>query len=120
MRYWFEAVSYAMKTGDTAQIDSVAHKACGACRNLRSSVDAIYGAKQHVEGGGWRISTITLDPRSKAPSYRFAVEVDQAAQKLMSNSGQTVERTKAMQFVFIAGVIWEDDHFVVYGLEKLA
>lgn len=120
VRYWFAAVTYGMKTGDTEPIDAVAHESCGACRNLRSSVDKIYSADQHVQGGGWHPTEITLDPQSKSPNYRFAVRVEQPAQQLVDSAGKTVTKTKATVFVFRTGATWHDDHFMIYGLEKLA
>lgn len=120
VRYWFEAVTYAMQTGDTGPIDAVAHESCGACSNVHDSVDRIYLAKQRVAGGGWNPTEITLDPQSKAPSYRFAVRVEQPAQQLIDENGKTVDQTKATVFVFRTGATWQDDHFMIYGLEKIA
>jgi hypothetical protein len=120
VRYWFEAVTYAMKTGDTGPIDAVAHKTCGACRKLHKSIDAIYSVGQHTEGGGWNATEISLDPRSKKPSYRFDVKVAQPPQMLVSKTGETLAERGAEQFVFRTGATWQGDQFVIYGLEKLA
>jgi hypothetical protein len=52
VKYWFSAVTYAMKTGDTEPFMAVSAKDCKTCSNLVREIDAIYAQGQlHGEGG---------------------------------------------------------------------
>jgi hypothetical protein len=118
VRYWFEAATYAMKTGETGPMDAVAGQTCKACVAISKSIHAIYSKDQRNVGGGWEIKTIDHDPRIKLPDYRFVVRVVQPPQTLVDADGKVLDRDPRKVFVFFAGATWRGE-WQIYGLQEL-
>jgi hypothetical protein len=118
VRYWFEAITFAMKTGETSEVDEVAHADCDSCTNLTRSIRSIYDEGQRNVGGGWNVLLINPAPGNSSPNYRFVVRVDQPVQRLVDSDGRTLNRDKKQSFIFLAGATW-DEGWKLYGLQKV-
>lgn len=118
VKYWFEAVSFAMHTGDTRLFMAVSAKDCKTCTNLNAKILSMYRSRQRLVGGGWRVVGVEQDPKSKAPFWRFAVKVSQLPQKVVDRRGKVVSRDPQDQALFYAGVQWRDG-FEFMGLERI-
>lgn len=117
LRYWFAAVTYAMKTGDTEPFMAVSARECKTCTNLRGEVLAIRDADRRLIGGGWEVVGVEQDPSLEPPYYRFAVKVHQPRQRVVEASGKVVSKSAAQTFMFLVGV-QHRDHFELHGVER--
>lgn len=118
VKYWFAAVTYAMRTGDTEPFMAVSSDGCKTCANLSKMIEEIYSKGQRLAGGGWRVTGVEQDPGSKAPFWRLAVKVTQARQQVVRADGTVVSRDPRDSALFYAGVEWRDG-FVFMGLERI-
>jgi hypothetical protein len=119
VQYWFEALNYALHSGDTSAMDALAHSECSTCAGLRKSVRRIYDADGRLVGGGWRPDKVEHDPRIDPPDYRFAVRVTQARQKVVDGSGKVIENDPRQVFVFFVVARWDGTQFLLYGVERI-
>ncbi|TCJ28928.1 DUF6318 family protein [Nocardioides jejuensis] len=117
VKYWFDAVTYAMHTGDTEPFMAVSAKECKTCSNLVREVRAIYD-EGRLSGGGWTVEAVEADPKSNAPLYRFAVRVRQAPQSIRHQSGRVTDRQGKQSFLFYAGTRWSNG-FEFLGLDRI-
>lgn len=118
LKYWFAAVSYAMKTGDTEPFMAVSAKNCKTCEGLADKIGGIYSKNRRLEGGGWRVIGVEQDPGSKGPFWRLAVKVVQPAQRVVGQDGTVVSEDPRDQALFYAGIEWRDGYSFM-GLERI-
>lgn len=118
VRYWFEAVTYAMQTGDTGPLEAASTPGCVACNDLQRRIKKIYGEGNRLDGTGWSTTRLQYDPRIKAPDYRFAVEGVQGRQRVITTDGQVKSTVRRDPFVLFVGATW-DEGFLVFGAERI-
>jgi hypothetical protein len=118
-RYWFEAISYAMKTGDTKPFDAVAGAHCKPCDGISSRVRRIYGPGGRLSGGGWTPRQLDLDPYWKGAGYRLAGSIRQAPQKLINEHGKVASQTPEQVYVVRVLVIWTKSGWRTSDLEQV-
>lgn len=118
VKYWFAAVTYAMKTGDTEPFMSVSADDCKTCVGLAQAVDDIYEDGGHLVGGGWRVESIERDPRLAPPLHRYSVRVIQPAQRAVAPDGAVTERVGRREFLFFVGAKWADG-YSLFGVERI-
>lgn len=119
LKYWFAAVTYAMRTGDTAPFMKVSAKDCKTCPGLEKKIKAVYAGGQRIDGGGWKPSGLDVDPRLKPPLYRVAVRLVQDKQTIRSSDGSVVRGEPRQEALFFAGARWVGDRFEMFGLERI-
>jgi hypothetical protein len=108
VRYWFEATTYAMKTGDTGPLAEASSPECATCTNLVTGLEKIYSAGNRNVGGGWIVDEIAPDPRQEKPARRFQVVVNQPAQHLVDSDGTVTDRDPKARYVFALTARWSD------------
>jgi Family of unknown function (DUF6318) len=96
VEYWFEALSYAMVTGDTALVDEGSAPACDSCAALGKQIAKLYEHGGRVETDGWAVeaSTVNGEFESEAPS--FLLRVNQAKRSLYEGK-KLIDRTPLMK-----------------------
>lgn len=119
VRYWFDAVNHAARTGDSAPLMSASTPECIACNGLRDRIKSIYDDQERLVGGQWLATKIKHDPRIKAPDYRFVVEGAQAAQRVVDRDGKRTSGSKREGFVLFVGLTWSDTGFHVFAAERI-
>jgi hypothetical protein len=56
-RHYVAEVNFALRTGDTSQLRSLATSACGGCAAITDRIDEVYGKGGRLEGAGWIVRT---------------------------------------------------------------
>lgn len=118
VRHWFEALTYAIHTGDTGPADSLAAKPCKACRGISQRIHGIYDVGGRISGGGWNIVDLGEYPNSTPKQPRFFVLVEQPRQQLINEHGSIVSTTKKKRFAFAVTIAWIDGWRVHEGVER--
>lgn len=119
VKYWFAAVTYAMKTGDTDPFMEVSAKECKTCKNLDVAISDAYQADGRITGGGWVLIGLDPDPRLEPPLFRFAARVLQRTQTVHGTSGEVIRRERKQEALFFVGVRSVDGGFELLGLERI-
>lgn len=119
LRYWFAAVTYAMKTGDTEPFMAVSAKECKTCDGLATHIEGLEQDGLALIGGGWQVLGVEHDPKTEAPYFRFAVKVRQLKQRIVNEHEKEVDQSRASVFFFYVGVSWEDEAFELSGVERV-
>lgn len=118
VRHWFEALTYAIQTGDTGPADAMAAKPCKACRGISERIHSIYDPGGRISGGGWNIVDLGEYPNSTPALPRYFVLVEQPRQQLINEHGATVSTTKKKRFAFAVTIAWSDGWRVHEGVER--
>lgn len=120
-RYFFEVVTHAMQTGDTAPLKAVSDSDCKACSGLSEAIDRMYGEGRRNEGGGWIVKRVVFDPSLEMPFHKCLVIVDQPPQRLIGADGRVIDKDAQQLLGFRVTVRWADDRWIAYEVveEKL-
>jgi hypothetical protein len=57
-RHYFELVSYAINSGDTAPLRAVGADGCDSCEAIAGNIDDIYAEGGRIESKGWRVDSL--------------------------------------------------------------
>jgi hypothetical protein len=112
VKFYFAAVTYAMKTGDTESLMAVSAKECNTCGNLIQRIDQIYETGGRVEGGRWAAIAFVEDPGAPKPLLRWLVQVKQAKHRILgakSGNGPVAEKFFALR----VSVVWRDERWML-------
>lgn len=120
-RYFFEVVTHAMQTGDTAPLKAVSDPDCKTCAGLSEAIDHMYGEGRRNEGGGWIVNRSAVDPSLEMPFRKFLVIVDQPPQRLIDADGKVADKDPQTLLAFRVTVRWADTRWIAYEVveEKL-
>jgi hypothetical protein len=118
VKYWFAAVTYAMKTGDPSAFVDVSHPKCETCSALAEHITDLEADGSSLEGGGWRVLGVQHDPKTEAPYWRFAVKVAQSKQRVRDANAKVIDASPRQIFFFYVGVTW-DEEFRLRGVERV-
>lgn len=107
VKYYFEALTHAMKTGETQLVADISDRACKTCSKLIKSVHTAYEGGGMLVGDGWSIDGVrTVDDRPDGEHvYGF---VTQAPQAYVDKSGNVVKRYDGKKFGVETLVRWRD------------
>lgn len=111
VRFYFAALSYAMKTGDTRGVADISHTACKTCSELMESIRTAYDGGGTLAGKGWSVDGVRSvgDRPDGEHVYGF---VTQAPQNYLDKSGRVVKRYDGKKFGVETLVQWKG-HWVM-------
>lgn len=111
VKYWFAALTYAMQTGDTTEVERVSASNCETCKQLIKSVHDAYGGGGTLSGTGWTVDGLrSIDDRGDG-EHVFGF-VKQSPQRYLDKSGAVVKRYKGRKFGVETLITW-DTHWVM-------
>lgn len=99
-RFYFAALTYAMKTGDTGLMDQYAAEDCETCAGIATKIRRIYDAGGRNDGGGWPISRMQYMNDSTDALHHMIVSVTQPPQRLIDETGKVRQRDPRTEFLF--------------------
>ena len=68
VRHFFDSLNYAMNSGNTSHLRSLADDGCRSCEAIASNIDKTYGAGGSITSRGWVLQSIhrvPLQPRDR-------------------------------------------------------
>jgi ABC-type uncharacterized transport system auxiliary subunit len=114
VRYWFDVVTYAMRSGDTSVLTENAAQECTGCTNLAAAIDKIYRNGARTVGGGWSVTRLAIDARVRTPYRRFGLDLVQAPQELIDADGKLVDKDPRKPFSLWVTLIWRGGRWQTY------
>lgn len=114
VEYWFQAVTYAVRTGDLHSVEQIAAPECKGCNNLIKMVGDIYRADLHLGGGGWTIRGVAHDSRVVMPYQRFAVTMVQPRMRVLDTHEKLIKQDKAQRGVMLVTALWRSGRWRLY------
>src|SRR5689334_5309504 len=63
VRHYVDVLNYATFTGDTEPAHSLDGGKCKSCERMLASIESIYSAGGHVEGGAWTPTPVSDVPQ---------------------------------------------------------
>lgn len=112
VKYWFEAMTYAMHTGHTEPFVAVSAAECSTCAGVARGIKDVYEGGGRIEGGNWVPLAFVDDPSAPKPLVRWLVQVSQAQHTIIgakTGNGPVAKR----QFAMRISVVWRDGHWVL-------
>jgi hypothetical protein len=97
-QYWFEALSYAVGTGNTAALRSTSDPACDACTAVENAIANAYRAGGSLRGGQYVVRSINLDSFFNLQRATFRVVFDRGPRATLDAAGR--ERASLAQATF--------------------
>ncbi|MFJ4267405.1 DUF6318 family protein [Paenarthrobacter nicotinovorans] len=85
--YWFQELSYAYETGDTAKADELSNDTCRLCNDLLSGVAANYSNGRWLIGGQYQTPVVEVFWAPSSPSQSAKVQVLQQQILYMNGDG---------------------------------
>ncbi|CAH0283455.1 hypothetical protein SRABI83_03991 [Arthrobacter sp. Bi83] len=76
-KYWFQALSYAYETGDTALIESASGPNCRFCSGLQDGLKTAWGGKKWIVGGKIQTPAVKTKFSPRELSQQATVQVIQ-------------------------------------------
>ncbi|AMM32020.1 hypothetical protein SA2016_1340 [Sinomonas atrocyanea] len=96
-QYWFDAVTYALETGDTAPLKAISKPDCKICNGYIARADRVAGGNGWNVGPRWTVkgfsSTLKLDPLGQALGYFL---IDESAATQYSRDGSVAKSQQAL------------------------
>jgi hypothetical protein len=87
VRHWFEALNYAVGTGDAAALDAASSPACRTCGELLSLLRAAYADGSHLQGGGYTVRQVTTDDFWSLENPKVGAVFDRSARSTVAADG---------------------------------
>ena len=87
VRHWFEALNYAIGTGDTAALEAASSTSCRTCGDLIAFVRAAYADGGSIRGGGYTMRDVTTDNFWSLENPRFGTVFDRASRSTVTSDG---------------------------------
>lgn len=87
-QYWFDALSYAVDSGNTAALLSVSDPACDACTAIKNTIADTYGVGGSMRGGQYVVRTINLDSFFNLQRATFRVVFDRGPRTTFDATGR--------------------------------
>jgi hypothetical protein len=119
VRYWFEAATYAMKTGETGPMDAVASKDCDACMTVSRQVHGVFDSGKRSVGGGWNIDELQVSTTSTDRLRVFVAVIDQPARTLLDKGGKTIDRDPRTRLAVRVWASWGATGWELVELQEI-
>lgn len=100
VKFYFAALTHAMKTGDTELMDKFAAKDCETCVGIAKKIRRIYDAGGRNDGGGWQIGRLQYMNDSTDALHHMIVSVTQPPQRLIDQTGKVRQQDPRTDFLF--------------------
>jgi hypothetical protein len=87
VRHWFEALNYAIGTGDTTALAAASATSCRACADVVGFVQNAYANGGSLRGGGYTVRDVTFDNFWSLENAKFGVVFDRSSRSTVSSGG---------------------------------
>jgi serine/threonine-protein kinase len=87
VRHWFEALNYAIGSGDTSALEAASNSSCGTCAEAIEFVRNAYGDGGSLRGGGYTVRSVTTDDFWSLENAKFGVVFDRASRSTVAAGG---------------------------------
>lgn len=114
VKYWFAALTYAARTGDTATLAEATSPDCENCQATMSTIRSAYDAGGRTLGGEYLVRGVTTDSFFTLAHPVFGTNIDRTAQVTVDRNG--TERNVAPTLSFASCQIileWTDNRWRV-------
>jgi hypothetical protein len=99
VRHWFEALNYAIGTGDTAALEAASSTSCRTCGDLVAFIRAAYADSGSIRGGGYTMRDVTTDNFWSLENPRFGTVFDRASRSTVTSDGGQKDVKEGAPFV---------------------
>lgn len=82
VKYYWEVVNHAQKTGDTGELETITLASCSPCNSGREWIEKIYGRGGTIAGGVASVDELTLNRSSDGDGWMAAVAVSTTKQRV--------------------------------------
>jgi hypothetical protein len=115
VNYWFEVLSYATATGDTAPLVRASSQHCQSCTAAAGAVRSGYRDGGSLRGGQYTVRRVTIDTPVDAGHTVIAGTVfDRGPQWLVGADGTVLSELPGVTFNSCQILLtWEADHWQV-------
>jgi hypothetical protein len=86
-RHWFEAVNYAIGTGDTSAVEAASSPSCETCTQLVTFVRDAYANGGSLRGGGYTVRDVTTDDFWSLENAKLGAVFDRSARSKVAADG---------------------------------
>ena len=87
IRHWFEALNYAIGTGDTSALDASSSSSCRTCADVVEFVQKAYANGGGLRGGGYTVRDVTTDNFWSLENAKFGVVFDRSSRSTVAADG---------------------------------
>ncbi|HSE10292.1 MAG TPA: DUF6318 family protein [Nocardioidaceae bacterium] len=91
VRHYFDTLNYAMNSGQTKHLRSLATRECESCGAISNNIDRTYEVGGHIKSRGWLLQSIALVPRQSSERPILDLGVLMTAEEVTSESGAEPE-----------------------------
>jgi hypothetical protein len=114
VKYWFDALNYATQTGDVAPLRDASAPGCSACADLVASVRNSYGDGGYLQGGAFKVRSVTAEEFSLEDRPVLDVSFDRTSRAGIAPDGQVRDSQPAASFVSCSITLaWTGNHWKV-------
>ncbi|SDQ88204.1 DUF6318 family protein [Quadrisphaera sp. DSM 44207] len=116
--YWFDALEYGYRTGDTTLVEVASAPDCTECQNFVDIIESQYG-----DGGSIRGADLSVVAPIAAPMEDFGTLVSltfsaAATQEIAPSGSVRGEVPAESPYQVLIGVEWLDDRWLAFGIAK--
>ncbi|MCW6008812.1 protein kinase [Micromonospora sp. CPCC 205371] len=90
IRYWFDLLTYAQRSGDTTDLDEATNDRCGDCGTALSTIRDVYAEGGSLRGGAYLVRRIATNSLFTLDRPIYEATVDRSPRATIDRSG--VER----------------------------
>jgi serine/threonine-protein kinase len=87
VRHWFDALNYAVGTGDVTALEAASSSGCRACAEALAVVRGAYDDGSRLQGGGYTVRQVTTDDFWSLENPRVGAVVDRGARSTVATDG---------------------------------
>jgi serine/threonine-protein kinase len=90
VKYWFDALNYAVSTGNTASVDAASGPDCETCAAASKAIKDAYQNGGALRGGGYTIRQITTDNFFNVAEPDIDIVFDRSPRSTVTATGQQI------------------------------
>ena len=119
LQRYVQVFSDAARTGDTSEYRSLGPN-CDGCNQIADQIDEVYQAGGRIESGPYRFAGWSIDENGLHGSAACVVTYATGKTTWIRTKGASPETYPAGQTDQLVTLQWQDDAWVIIGLENLA
>jgi hypothetical protein len=97
-RYWFDALNYAVATGDTGPLSAATNPDCHTCAAILAAINRGYGNGAHLQGGEYTLRQATADNFFTLTQPKLGIVYDRRPYSVVASSGAQLESSPGVTF----------------------
>ena len=105
VKFYFAALTYAMKTGETKLAANASAEGCSACNKMLGNIRSAYSQGGRISGDGWVVRRMQ-DVDDRPDGAHIYVLVVQEAQKYLGSDGRVVDNLQRKKYPMELLVVW--------------